>query len=741
MVARHRRRLGSAAVAALLALGGGFARAEDGPAVRGDFDRERPVGFRAEVLPTLGKLGCNAGACHGRASGQGGFGLSLFGADPDADLASIRRRLDPADPESSLFLLKPTGQVPHGGGSPLRIDSAEHASLLRWVARLADPAPPAVEPTLLRLEVRPARLALARGEAGRLRVVAHWSDGEAVDVTQLSRFEAGAGVPVAAGPDGEVRAGATVGEASVLARFGLAVAAARVVVPTERITAPSGSAAGSFVDRLVAAKLEELGLAPGPIATDAEFARRSALDVAGILPDPAEVAAFERDDRPGKRARWVDRLLDRPEYADHFATKWSAILRNRRALGDPSKPGTFRFHAWVREALAENLPFDRFAAAILAGVGDSRTAPAVEWYRHVATTEGRADDAAQVFLGVRIACARCHRHPTEAIGTADYAAFASFFARVGTKPGADPDSFRVFNLPAGLARDAKTGAETPPRPPGATSGLDLGPRDDPRGALVAWMTRPDGSELARAAANRYWKHFLGEGLVEPEDDFRATNPPSNPALLDALAVDFRAHGYDLKHLIRTIATSDAYARSSRPAGPDDVAVGPGTFATFAPRRLPAEVLIDAVDAVTGVAGRFEGVPAATRADALPDDGFASALLDAFGRPRRRTACECERSADPNLTQSLILLNSAEVEAKLADPAGRSARYAGPGDARPDAAKVEELYRVALARPPDPTELARALAFLAERRRTGQVRQGFEDLTWAVLNLREFLYNH
>ncbi len=718
---------------------GDAAAAQTGKEVQADFDTSRPVGFQAQVMPTLSKLGCDSGGCHGKAGGRNGFALSLFGFDPKADFEALKRRVDPSDPDSSLLLLKPTAQLPHGGGAKLSLDSAEYQTLVRWIKGLDRDKPPPAEPKLTRLDVDPGRLSLPRLARSRVRVEASWDDGSVVDVTRLSRFETNSPPLVDVTPRGELIAGSNVGEAAILVRFGTEVAVSRVVVATGATLPSTRPEANSTIDRLVGRKLDELGLTPSETCTDAEFARRSSIDIVGLLPDPSAVIELERDLRPDKRSRWVDALLDRPEYADVFATKWTAILRNRRALGELSKPSTFGFHAWVRQAIAENWSYDRFVEAIVAGRGDAGSNPSLGWYRQVSSLEERTGDVAQVFLGTRIGCARCHHHPSERLGQEDYAGFASFFARVGTKSGADATTFRVFNTPTGLATNAKTGEACLPRPLGATGGLSFGPRDDPRAALAAWMVEPGNPLFARAVVNRYWKHFLGQGLVEPEDDFRAANPPTNPELLDAMALDFVERGFDLKRLIRSIANSDAYARSSLPNSTNSA--DRGGFARYPPKRLPAEVLLDAINLITGVPGSFDGVPEGSRASQLPDDGFASPFLDAFGRPGRRTACECERTADPSLSQALFLLNSTELEAKLSAPDGRAARYAGTKDSRPDAAKVEELYRAALARPPSPDESARALGFLDRERRRGQAASGFADLIWAIINTKEFLFNH
>ena len=701
--------------------------------VRPDFDPSRPVGFRAQVVPTLTRLGCNSGSCHGKAGGQKGFALSLFGSDPDADRLALTPRLSVDDPPASLLLGKPTAQMPHGGGERLALDSTDYQTLLRWIEEVDSASIPAGEARLVQLDLIPPQQILMPGISGRLRVEATWDDGSVVDVTRLSQFESNAIATATVDARGQVVAGHSVGEASLIVHYAGAVGVARVVVPSGRQTTVRTTAQWRMIDRLVAERLTDLGLTPGPPASDAEFARRSALDIAGLLPEPDLVTAFERDDHPDKRTRWVDALLDRPEYADFFAGKWAAILRNRRSLGDRSTPGTFAFYDWLRQAIAANWSYDRLVAAIVAGRGEAVVNPAVEWYRNVGSLAERTDDVAQVFLGTRIGCARCHHHPSERWGQTDHAAFASFFARVGTESGDDPARFQVFNLPA----DPRVGA-VEPRPLGVATIVPSGPHDDPRDALVAWMIGPENPYFARAVVNRYWKHFLGVGIVEPEDDLRATNPPTNPELLDNLAADFRAHGFDLKWLIRTIATSETYARSSLPdpANPPER----GNFARQVPRRLPAEVLLDAIDTVTGTRESFNGMPAGTRATRLPDDGFVSPWLDAFGRPARRTACECERSSDPSLAQALFLLNSLELEAKIAHPDGRAARFARDG-IRPDEAKLDELYRIALARPPTPDERDQALGYLAERRRLDQTRTGFEDWIWTLLNTKEFLFNH
>lgn len=706
-----------------------------------DFADHRPVLFLSEVMPILARQGCNSGACHGKASGQNGFRLSLLGSDPRFDFESLvrdgrGRRVFPAAPGASLLLRKPTAELGHGGGRKFTKDSPEYRTLARWIAQ-GMPFDPGRAPSVVKLEVTPARRRIDPKATQQLRVTALFSDGSEADVTHQVQFLSNAPDLATVDEFGLVEVLDGVGEAAIMARFGAQVAIARVIIPRHDslpgwIPPPSTNP----IDPLIFGKLRELGIPPSATCTDTEFARRSALDLCGVLPDPGEVAAFESSQEPDKRARWVDRILDRPEHADLFAMKWSAILRNKRSLGSLSQPGTFAFHSWIREALAENMPFDQFSAAILTAKGDFATSPPVVWFRQARTFEEQVDDTAQLFLGVRLQCARCHHHPFESWGQDDYYGFAAHFARIGRKPGPDPVTPRIFVLPEGLATDPLTGKTYGPRTLGGPALPNLGPRDDPREALVRWLRRADNPFFARAIVNRYWKHLFGRGLVEPEDDMRASNPPSNPELLDFLAADFVRHGYDLKRLLRDMATSRAYDRSSLPRSGNER--DRQNFARYYPRRLPAEVLLDAIDTVTGSPEVFEGLPRNTRATQLPDDGFASALLETFGRPKRESVCECERSTEPSLSQSLLLLNSPTLQRKLSADEGRAALLANaPGS---DSDKVASLYRIALSRGPSDDEQAVCMAHVDRLRSEGRVRQAYEDLIWTLINTKEFLFN-
>lgn len=708
-----------------------------------DFANRRPVHFASEVVPIFSKLGCNSGACHGKASGQNGFRLSLLGFDPKLDYDALvsearGRRVFPAAPGHSLLLQKPSATLPHGGGRRLERGSPEYRTIERWIAQGMPLNEGAGAPKLDRITVSPERRRMKQGQKQQLRVSAHYSDGREIDVTRLAQFQSNVADLAAVDEGGLVQALDGVGEAAIMARFGGQVSAARATVPHGGdVPAWQPPTERNFIDPLVFGKLKELNLPPSDTCTDAEFARRSAFDICGVLPTPAEVEEFEKDSAADKRERWVDRLLERPEYADLFAMKWSAILKNRRNLGQVSESGTFSFHAWIRQSIAENKPYDRFVAEILAARGDPVYNPAVVWYRQVNTQEEQVDDTAQLFLGMRMQCARCHHHPFERWSPDDYYGFAAIFSRIGRKQGGDPVTPRIFVMAQGKATDPVTGKQYNPRMLGGPELSDLGPSRDPRAELADWLKTPGNPFFAKALVNRYWKHFLGRGLVEPEDDMRISNPPSNPELLDALADDFVKHGYDLKRLVRLIATCRAYDRSSLPNTWNQV--DRQNFARFYPRRLPAEVLLDAISTATGTTEPFNGMPKSFRATQLPDEGIDAAgqFLEVFGRPKRESVCECERASEATLSQSLHLLNSGEIERKLSAKEGRPTRWAE--DARPDGEKVEEMYRICFSRQPTNDEREICVKHLAKRREEKKLKQGYEDLLWTLINSKEFLF--
>ncbi|QDV33979.1 DUF1549 and DUF1553 domain-containing protein [Tautonia plasticadhaerens] len=702
-----------------------------------------PIHFANQVVPIFTKLGCNGGGCHGKSGGQNGFRLSLLGFEPELDYETLvkegrGRRVFPTAPERSLLLTKAVAEVPHGGGKKLEPGSHEYDLIRRWIAEgMPEGAPDA--PTVARIEVHPPDRVLSRGADQQLLVTAVYTDGATEDVTRWTQYESNVSDVAAVESGGRVRAGELPGMAAVMARYQGQVAVFRATVPRGGPVAEAiDFEPSNYVDELALAQWRELGLTPSDVCSDEEFIRRAALDITGTLPTVAEVDAFLADEAPDKRARLVDELLGRPEYAATFAVKWAEILRNKRGGNASYQRSTYRFYDWIRRQIDRNTPFDEFTRRILAASGTPETAPATAWYRNLTQPDQFVDDAAQVFLGMRLQCAKCHHHPFEAWSEDDYYGFAAFFGRVGRKDstaaGKDGrDELVIFTRRSGQVPNPKTGQVMEPRGLGEPAPIAVPPTEDPRDALVDWLADPENDFFAPAVVNRYWAHFFSRGLVEPIDDLRATNPATNPALMEALCDDFVASGYDLKHLIRTICNSRLYGLSSLPNGTN--ADDTQSFARFYPKRMGAEVLLDAMARVTGVPNRFDGLPAGTRAIELPDESVRSDFLDTFGRPRRETACECERVGDASLSQSLMLLNSTDIQSRLADDSGRAAALAA--DPRPVEEKVEGLFRLAFGRDPSDSELATA-AFHVESR-PDAAREAFEDILWALVNAKEFQF--
>jgi hypothetical protein len=704
------------------------------------FGVELPVSFRNQVLPIFTKAGCNTGGCHGKASGQNGFKLSLLGFEPNFDFDAVvkegrGRRLFPAKPEQSLLLLKSVASVPHGGGRRFTVDSTEYAMLKRWIAQ-GTPAGSDKDPSVVRVECQPKEATVGLQGAQQVIVTAYYSDGTHRDVTREAQFKSNEPEIARVDDQGLVKTQSSTGETAIMARYMGRVDVCRVTIPlpepdssTPRPELPPGN----FIDGLVRTKWAKLNLTPSPLADDSTFLRRAYLDAIGTLPTPDEVRAFLADKSPNKRAEWVDKILDRPEYADFWALKWGDLLRNQRGGQREHQRGTYAFHAWIRKSLASNMPYDKFVRSVIAAQGTVDQHPPVIWYRTVRNLTHQTNDTAQLFLGTRINCAQCHNHPYEKWSQEDYYRLQAFFGRVGKKSGEIAQEPAIYNKPEGAVRHPKTGKIMAPR------GLD-GPEvsftedEDPRQGLVDWMASPDNPFFARAMVNRLWGHFLGRGLVEPIDDMRATNPPSNPALLDAMARDFIDHKFDVKYMIRQIMTSTTYQLSSEPTAGN--IQDRQNYASAYPRRLPAEVMLDAIGQVTGVQEEFNGLPKGTRTIQLPDESINSYFLDVFGRPTRETPCECERPREADLAQALELLNSNGLQNKVKSTQGRLAKAI---EARAsDASIVEDLYLAALGRMPLPNEVETLTAYIASQK---DRKAALEDVEWAILNTKEFLFNH
>ncbi|HEV3384784.1 MAG TPA: DUF1549 and DUF1553 domain-containing protein [Gemmata sp.] len=705
--------------------------------VRG-FGKGRSVDFRTEVMPLLSKHGCNAGGCHGKASGQNGFKLSLFGFDTDFDYAAITReargrRILPASPDQSLFLVKAAGKVPHGGGKRLAPETADYQVVRQWIAA-GTPASAPDAPKVTRIRVTPGDGVLRSGQVQQLAIIAEYSDGSTRDVTRQSEFMSNLDVVASVDADALVKAAKQSGEAAIMARYMGYVAVYRAMVPHgPTLTEIPEFKANNKVDEFAVAKWKKLGLRPSPSCDDATFIRRVTVDLCGRLPTSSEAKTFLDDKASDKRAKLIDKLLESPDYPAYFAMKWGSILRNSNLAG--ADQAAVAFHHWLKDMIARNRPYDEFVRGIVAAAGEWQDAPAVNWLwqnrddqLHMVTA-----DVAQIFLGTRLQCAKCHHHPFERWGQADYYGLAGFFTRLGRKSFGQPPPYYASATPTTGERDPLTGKTPEPKYLDGPLGK-FTPDDDPRHALVDWMVKPGNPFFAKALVNRLWGHFLARGLVSEVDDLRETNPPSNPELLDYLAKEFISHKFDVKYTIRTILNSKVYQLSAEPT--EDNKHDRQNFARYYARRLPAEVFLDAVNASCGTRGGFNGVSTNARAIDLPHEGFGSYFLDTFDRPKRVTVCECERSTGATLGQVLLLANSDEIETKIADGNGRVTKFMKDKKAVKD--MIEELYLVSFSRLPAPAELKRTMEYVEK---TENKQTAVEDVLWALLNTREFMFNH
>jgi hypothetical protein len=589
------------------------------------------------------------------------------------------------------------------------------------------------------LEIIPgSRTLRAPASSQQLAVRAHFADGRVRDVTRLSQFSVNDSMVADVGDHGRVtfhRAG----EAAVLVRFLETMQVVRLgyIEPRPDFQWPNPPESNA-VDRLLFARLRHMQIVPSELCTDAEFLRRATLDLTGALPTPAAARAFLGDPSPNKRERAIDRLLETPAFADFWALKWSDVLRASRRTMQPK--GASALHGWLREHLLANTKFDGIVRELLTAIGSSATEPAANFYRVARDPQGQAEAVTQLFCGVRLQCAKCHNHPSEQWTTNDYAGMAAFFARVRTKPDSSfppaakdtrPDAEFVFLDRSGELLDPRTGQPVTPKPLGASPATGAGDR---RALLAEWLVSPQNPYFARSVANRIWFHLFGRGIVEPVDDFRESNPPVHPELLDLLASEFTKSQYDLRHLVRLIMNSRAYQLSER--GGTAASSGETHFGRMRPRLLTAEQLLDAICDVTGVPERFSGYPLGTRAVQLPDGDAQHPFLKTFGQPARELPCECERDSESNLAQALQLVSGPTLHEKLRESNNRIgallARKIG------DAEILEDLCLAAFGRMPRNGELEAAREHLIK---AGDVRRGLEDLLWAMLNSPEFLFRH
>jgi hypothetical protein len=699
------------------------------------------VTFESDVQPLLTRLGCNAGACHGKSRGQNGFALSLLGFDSDFDYESLvregrGRRIFPAAPELSLLLRKASGQVPHGGGVRLAAGSPAYDLLRDWI-QAGSPRTPADAPQLRRVVVEPSSRSLAPKERFSLRVIAEYSDGGRRDVTDGSAFQSNDRVIAATADDGTVQAGAVPGEAAVMARYMNHIAVCAVTIPQPGavpLETYDRLPRNNAIDELVWKKLTLLGMLPSPPAPETTWHRRAYLRAIGRLPTPEETRAFLADQRADKRERLVARLLERPEYADFWANKWNDLLRP-----NPYRVGVkavWNLDAWVRDAFRKNKPYDQFVRELVTAQGSTWRNGATVIFRDRPDPVEMGAAVSQLFLGVRLECAKCHHHPFEVWGQDDFYGFAAFFSRVGRKgtglsPPISGGEEMIFTASTGQVRHGRTGKAVAPQTLGG-SPLQLGSDDDPREVLANWMTDGANPYFAKVMANRIWAELMGQGLVEPVDDLRATNPASNEPLLDYLAADFRQHGYDVKHLIRRIMMSHVFSLSSVPAERNVTDLK--NFSRYYRQRLRAEVLLDAVNDVLGVEDTFAAMPPGSRATQLWTHRGTSLFLDTFGRPDPNQDPPCERMTEVTTPQVLHLMNSPALNRKLALDTARPAKLAG-SEATPEKI-AETVFLLIYGRLPTAEEAKIAAATLANPKQRGAAT---EDLFWALLNTPEFLF--
>ncbi|MDX9971696.1 MAG: DUF1549 and DUF1553 domain-containing protein, partial [FCB group bacterium] len=602
-----------------------------------------PVSFRNDVQPALMRAGCNTGACHGSAQGKNGFRLSLFGFDPAADYLHLSRdvrgrRLAAASPDESLMLLKPTGAVPHEGGTRFDKDSELYATIRAWIAADA-PDDPADLKTLTGVEVLPKEAVLeGEGTAQALTVIAKYSDGSDRDVTRLAILSTSDDQTVKIDENGVMTAGGRGGEAYVMARFGtFAVVSQAIVLPAGSQLQWPEVPVNNYIDEAIYAKLKKLRVPPAEIAPDDAFVRRVYLDVIGVLPTVEETQAFLADPAPDKRVKLVDQLLQRPEFPEVWAMKWAEVLRVQPSPVLDVK-AMHRYNDWLRQSISEGKPVDRMASELLTAQGGNFASPAANFYIAEADPAMMAENVAQVFLGIQIKCAQCHNHPFERWTMDDYYSFSAFFGQVGRKASTDPRETIIFDRQSGEVKNLRDGRPMPPKFLGGAVPDVAG--KDRRAVLAEWLTAPENPWFAKNMANRVWHHFFGKGIVDPVDDVRVSNPPSNPQLLDALAGKLVSYKYDLRQLVRDICTSYTYQMTTRPRDPN--IMDGRNFSHALVRRMSAEQLLDSISLVTESKVKFPNLPVGARAAEVAGGDSGNYFLKLFGRPVRETVCTCER---------------------------------------------------------------------------------------------------
>jgi hypothetical protein len=701
-----------------------------------------PVSLRNEVIPVLSRQGCSSGACHGSPKGKGGFRLSLRGFDLSIDETTLRgeffaRRVSVLDPDSSLLLRKPLMQVPHAGGQRLHSESVSHQVLRNWIAqgRQTDSAA-TLRCVSLQLYPPSGRQLTRQAPHQQFVAVAKFSDGSTKDVTDLAVFTVSDEAVATVSDDGLVsRADDKArGQAAVTVRYleQMETSFLTAVPETPGFTWPV-LRESNYVDELVHARLKQLEYIPSEQTSDGEFLRRVYLDVTGLLPSVQATRKFLADTSVEKRAKLIDALLVSSEHAKFQTLQWGDTLRIRNA--SVSSPGVFKFYRWLIRSFEQNKPYDQFAHELLTASGSSFENPAANYFRTASNTNDCTESTAQIFLGARLECAKCHNHPHEKWTQDNYYGLAAFFNRIQRDATLRKDEMFISVAATGEVTQPRTSQQMKPWLPGVGD-VDIEDGIDRRFTLADWLTSPKNSLFAKVEVNRLWRSVMGKGIVDPADDFRASNPPSNAELLDALAADFVKHKFDRRHILRVILNSQTYQRSSKIDSQNEG--DDRYFSRYTRRLLTAEQLLDAVCDVTGVPESFSGLPAGTRATQLPSPDFGKEFLKVFGQPERTSVCQCERSDDLNLSQALQIANGSFVDGKLRNGNSRTRGMLRKKSNTQEI--VAECYLAAFCRLPTDAESTTAVQFI-EAPGKRPIESKLEDFSWALLNSNEFLFQH
>ena len=698
---------------------------------------DRPVSFNLDVMPVFLKAGCNTGSCHGSARGQDRFMLSLFGYDAKGDHHRITReqgtrRINLAIPEESMLVEKAIAAVPHTGGKLFEKNSDHWHTLVNWLKRGAPEDPKDIaKPT--DLELLPKSLLLeGKGAKQQMVVIAHYSDGTTRDVTSLSVFQSNNDVSAGVDKNGIVTAEKR-GEAFITARFDVFTKGTQAIIIPEDLQYKKPSlSTNNYIDELVHDKLHKLRIYPSELCSDEVFLRRVYLDVAGAVPDAETTAKFLKDSNANKRELVIDQLLDRKEFTDMWVMKFAELLQIRTDDNNGvSYKSTLLYFNWIKDRIASNMPMDQIVRELLTAKGGTFVSPATNYYQIERDNLKITENVAQVFMGMRIQCAQCHDHPFDQWTQDDYYSFASFFSQVGRKRGADPRESIIYNRNSG---EINHPIHKKPMPPkflgGETPEIEKG--TDRRQVLADWLASPDNPFFARNLANIVWSHFFGQGIIEPVDDVRISNPPSNPELLDKLASQFTEYNYDFKKLVRDVCNSRAYQLSTRtnPSNEDDLR----NFARAQLRRMRAEVLLDVISQVTQTKNKFQGLPLGARALQIADGRFSNYFLTTFGRATRETVCSCEVVMEPNMSQALHLLNGDVTNSRINQ--GKVVQTMLK-DGKSPALIIDDLYLRCYSRLPRENEKANLLASIDSENPT----ESLTDIFWALLNSKEFIFNH